>query len=287
MSVRLNSTVVLVALALALAGCGRKPVKPPPPEPDYTPGGLYKPGVPDGAPEGVLDFEAIPEPVPRAEPLARYGNRSPYTVLGRSYHVLGSAEGYLERGIASWYGTKFHGRATSSLEPYDMYKYTAAHRTLPLPTYVRVTNLDNGRSVVVRVNDRGPFHSDRLIDLSYIAAAKLGMLEAGTAPVEVRALVPGEGPALATAPVEAVPESGQSESRIWLQLGSFRDEDNARRLQRRLREAGVRETEVSRARIDRRTIWRVRVGPLPGAGIAAEIERLARLGFAPATPVRE
>ena len=203
----------VVALALLLGACAGKPTKPSAPEaesaetprssgprlarPDqpgeYTAGGLYKPGVADSAPTQVPDISALREPTPKDEPRARYGNRSPYTVLGRSYHVMDSARGYVERGTASWYGEKFHGRATSSLEPYDMYAFSAAHKTLPLPTYARVTNLENGRSVVVRVNDRGPFHGTRLIDLSYAAAIKLGMHVKGTAAVEVRALGTGEG----------------------------------------------------------------------------------------------
>ena len=158
---------------------------------NYTPGGLYAPGVPDSAPEGgIPDIDLIPEPEVVDEPRSRYGNRSPYTVLGKSYRVLDSAAGYDEVGIASYYGNKFHGRRTSNLEVYDMYAFTAAHKTLPLPSYARVTNLDNGRSVVVRVNDRGPFHDGRVIDLSYAAAVKLGMVDRGTARVEVRALTP-------------------------------------------------------------------------------------------------
>ena len=167
----------------------RKPWKPLGP---YTPGGLYAPGVADGAPDIPADVANPPEPVPHAEPLSHYGNRTPYVVLGKTYAVLPSAIGYIERGVASWYGTKFDGRATSNFEPYDMYQFTAAHRTLPLPSYARVTNLDNGRSVIVRVNDRGPFHEGRLIDLSYAAAVKLGVNVHGTANVEVSGINPDE-----------------------------------------------------------------------------------------------
>ncbi|HEV2608205.1 MAG TPA: septal ring lytic transglycosylase RlpA family protein [Xanthomonadaceae bacterium] len=167
----------------------RKPWKPLGP---YTRGGLYAPGVADGAPDIPADVANLPEPVPHAEPLSHYGNRSKYVVLGKTYTVLPSAAGYVERGVASWYGTKFDGRATSNFEPYDLYQFTAAHRTLPLPSYARVTNLDNGRSVIVRVNDRGPFHDGRLIDLSYAAAVKLGVNAHGTANVEVRGIDPGQ-----------------------------------------------------------------------------------------------
>ncbi|SIQ16846.1 septal ring lytic transglycosylase RlpA family protein [Solilutibacter tolerans] len=159
---------------------------------NYVAGGLYAPGVADTVPSYIPNVDAIPEPEVREEPRSRYGNRSPYKVLGKSYTVLDRPHGYVERGKASYYGNKFHGRRTSNQEVYDMYAFTAAHRSLPLPSYARVTNLDNGKSVVVRVNDRGPFHSGRLIDLSYAAAVKLGYRERGTANVEVRALTPGE-----------------------------------------------------------------------------------------------
>jgi rare lipoprotein A len=159
---------------------------------DYTRGGLYAPHIQDSAPDGLADVDLIPEPEVTNEPRSRYGNRSPYMVLGKSYAVLPSAEGYDETGIASFYGNKFHGRRTSSLEVYDMYAFSAAHKTLPLPSFARVTNLANGKSVVVRVNDRGPFHDGRIIDLSYAAAVKLGVDRTGTARVEVRGLSAGE-----------------------------------------------------------------------------------------------
>jgi len=154
-------------------------------------GDLYKPDEPDSVPADIPDVDRIPDAIVRSEAPSRYGNRS-YSVLGKRYQVLESAEGYDEVGMASFYGNKFHGRRTSNLEVYDMYAMTAAHKTLPLPSYARVTNLDNGRSVVVRVNDRGPFHAGRIIDLSYAAAVKLGYRDRGTARVEVQGLA---GPA--------------------------------------------------------------------------------------------
>ena len=201
------------SLALALAACAANPPKQAPPlasskparahpapgASPYAPaqedlskrggmvGDLYKPGEPDTVPTDIPDVDRIPEPTVRAEPKSRYGNRS-YSVLGQRYQVLDSAEGYDEVGTASFYGNKFHGRRTSNLEVYDMYAFTAAHKTLPLPSYARVTNLDNGRSVVVRINDRGPFHPGRIIDLSYAAAVKLGYRDKGTARVEVKGL---------------------------------------------------------------------------------------------------
>jgi rare lipoprotein A len=156
---------------------------------DYVAGGLFAPHIKDSIPDYVPDVDAIPEPEVKDEPLSRYGNRT-YSVLGKTYRVRDSAHGYVEEGRASYYGNKFHGRRTSNQEVYDMYAFTAAHKTLPLPSYVRVTNLDNGKSVVVRVNDRGPFHAGRVIDLSYAAAVKLGFVKQGTARVEVRALMP-------------------------------------------------------------------------------------------------
>ncbi|KQY54959.1 septal ring lytic transglycosylase RlpA family protein [Lysobacter sp. Root494] len=159
---------------------------------DYVAGGLYAPHVRDSVPDEIPDVDAIPEPEVTNEPRSAVGNRKTYAVLGKKYEVLDDAKGYVETGVASYYGKKFHGRRTSNLEVYDMYAFSAAHKTLPLPSFARVTNLDNGKSVIVRVNDRGPFHSGRLIDLSYAAATKLGYVSQGTARVEVRALMPGE-----------------------------------------------------------------------------------------------
>ena len=159
------------------------------------------PSAPPSAPPAIP--QAVPDAVPRVEPRSRYGNPTYYEVFGKRYYVLASSADYVERGVASWYGPGFHKERTSTLEPYDMYGMTAAHRTLPLPAYVRVTNLENGRSVVVRVNDRGPFVGNRIIDLSYTAAARLDMLRNGTAMVEVRSIDPtspqGAGAVLATA----------------------------------------------------------------------------------------
>ncbi|QSX78748.1 septal ring lytic transglycosylase RlpA family protein [Agrilutibacter solisilvae] len=159
---------------------------------NYVAGGLYAPGERDSVPGELPDVDAIPEPEVTDEPRSAVGNRKSYTVLGKRYQVMDSARDFVETGTASFYGNKFHGRRTSNMEVYDMYTFSAAHKTLPLPSFARVTNLDNGKSVVVRVNDRGPFHPGRVIDLSYAAAAKLGYVSKGTARVEVRALTPGE-----------------------------------------------------------------------------------------------
>lgn len=178
---------------------------------NYTAGGLYKPGVSDTTPDHLPDLDCIAEPMVTAEARSPIGNRSPYTVLGKKYQVLDKVDGYVEQGTASYYGNKFHGRRTSNQEVYDMYAFTAAHKTLPLPSFARVTNLDNGQSVVVRVNDRGPFHDGRVIDLSYAAAYKLGITQRGTGRVEVRALTPGKDErgyaAAPSASTSAVPAS--------------------------------------------------------------------------------
>ncbi|MCS3810602.1 septal ring lytic transglycosylase RlpA family protein [Xanthomonas sp. 4461] len=155
---------------------------------DYTAGGLYKPGVKDTTPDHVPNVACIPEPLVTDEPRSAVGNRSPYEVLGKRYVVMDNPGDYVERGTASYYGSKFHGRLTSNKEVYDMYAFTAAHKTLPLPSFALVTNTDTGDSVVVRVNDRGPFHDGRVIDLSYAAAVKLGITGKGTGNVEVRGL---------------------------------------------------------------------------------------------------
>lgn len=195
-------------------GCtGQSPYAPAQEDPStrghYVAGGLYRPGVKDTTPEYIPNVECIPEPRVVDEPRSPVGNRSPYTVLGKKYHVMERPGGYAERGTASYYGAKFHGRRTSNQEVYDMYAFTAAHKTLPLPSFARVTNLDNGKSVVVRVNDRGPFHEGRVVDLSYAAAVKLGIVARGTGRVEVRALTPGEaGPPLAAAATTALPATG-------------------------------------------------------------------------------
>jgi rare lipoprotein A len=194
----------------ASSGGRRSPYAPAQEDPskrgDYVAGGLYAPHIDDSAPDDLPDVDAIPEPIVKTEPRSRYGNRS-YSVLGKRYDVMAATDGYVEQGLASYYGKKFHGRRTSMLEVYDMYAFSAAHKTLPLPSYARVTNLANGKSVVVRVNDRGPFHAGRIIDLSYAAAVKLGVHRAGVAKVEVRALGAGEsafGAASDQAPADSV-----------------------------------------------------------------------------------
>lgn len=240
--------------ALLLAGCslGAHRAKPTPaPAPTPLP-----------APANV---EAVPDAVPRAEPRSAHGNPPFYDVMGHRYFVLATAEGYTERGVASWYGPTFHGVNTSSGEVYDMYGMTAAHKTLPLPTYARVTNLRNGMSVVVRINDRGPFVANRLIDLSYTAAAKLDMLREGTTLVEVRTLTPG-------VPDELTRSAAAPPPALYVQAGAFADPDNAQRLLTRLQAAGLSGAFVLSPVAGHSHLFRVRLGPVTSV---ADFDQLA------------
>jgi len=247
------------------------------------------PSVPphDSAPVNPPDLSYLPDPVPRTEPLSKYGNKSPYEVLGKTYYVLPSPDNYKEYGNASWYGTKFHGQKTSSGELYDMYQLTAAHRSLPIPSYVRVTNLDNHRTAIVRVNDRGPFHSERLIDLSYAAAVKLGFADKGTARVVVELVdgtdqmvakaeptpssVAAKAPSMALAdvpPEPAVPEPG----RIFLQAGAFRDAAGAERLRSDL--SDIVDAGVHVERLPHDQYYHVRIGPVARMSEATRLQEL-------------
>ncbi len=231
--------------------------------------------VPSGPPP---DISKLVEPVPKVEPRALYGNKSPYSVLGRTYNVLPSARGYVERGIASFYGNKFHGYKTSSLENYDMYGFTAASKTLPLPSYARVTNLANGKSVIVRINDRGPFHEDRVIDLSYVAAVKIGLWPKGTGLVEVRGIDPGE-PMRDLPPPPAAAPAGHLPG-IYLQVGAFSDAGNAEQVAQRLRAGNFAPVQVMDAEINGRTVHRVRLGPLPDVDSSDRIsDRIVGMGL--------
>ncbi len=230
----------------------------------------------DSVPTTALDISKLVEPVPVVEPRSLYGNKSPYSVRGRSYHVLPSARGYDERGIASFYGNKFHGYKTSSLETYDMYKFSAASTTLPLPSYAKVTNLQNGKNVIVRINDRGPFHEGRLIDLSYAAAVKIGIWPKGTGQVEVVGIDPSN-------PASELPRSPvvtSSQPGIFLQVGAFSEADNAERLAQRLREANLGAVQLSDVLVNGQAVHRVRIGPLANVNRADQIsDRIERMGL--------
>jgi rare lipoprotein A len=213
-------------------------------------------------------------------------------VLGRTYTLRDSCAGYVERGIASWYGTKFHGHLTSNRESYDMYQFSAAHKTLPLPCFARVTNLDNGRSIIVRINDRGPFHEDRIIDLSYAAAVKLGIQATGTGLVEVRAIDPGKpepklpetlqasrarpsGHEASGRMAESAPAPARKAS-LYVQAGAFSDRDNAKKLEAKLEEKGVRDVFLDTIDRGGRALHRVRIGPLAGVDAADRLTALLR-----------
>jgi rare lipoprotein A len=226
-----------------------------------------------------VDFGKIPEPVPVAEPLSRYGNKSPYTVRGETYRVLPTAAGYDERGIASYYGKKFHGYKTSDLETYDMYRFSAASKVLPLPSFARVTNLENGKSVIVRVNDRGPFVPNRIIDLSLAAAVRIGIWPKGTGLVEVQGIDPGH-PNAEPAPVTAVTPRTGRQPRLYVQVGAFGDSGNAERLASRLRGLELGPVRVVAVQIGGRTLRRVQIGPLPDAdAVDRTTARLDSLGL--------
>jgi rare lipoprotein A len=272
LSGRLLTAPVGLAAAFGLAGCLTTAAPP-----------VSNNGIPPAPPAVVPP--AVPDAAPRAEPRSRHGNPPFYDVFGKRYYVLSSSAAYLERGVASWYGPGFHKVRTSTGEQYDMYGMTAAHKTLPLPAYVRVTNLQNGRSVVVRVNDRGPFVGNRIIDLSYTAASRLDMLRNGTAMVEVRALdVPPATPDPgATAPSGAgTVESGSATTSadrtvLFVQAGAFADPANAEHLAAKLRDRGYGKIFIRDDLIAGRKMYRVRIGPVPNVPefdrIVAALER--------------
>jgi rare lipoprotein A len=286
--------LLVVAVVLAVSGCGTmtRTATPPPSAPAPAPapatpgkGAYYKDDGP-GA-NAPANLAAIPDAVPKAEPLNRAANR-PYQALGRDYVPMTQLAPFRQNGIGSWYGRRYHGAKTSSGEVYDMYAMTAAHPTLPIPSYVRVTNPANGRSVVVRVNDRGPFLADRIIDLSYAAAWKLGYVDAGSARVEVESILPGQpvpavAAALAPAPVRPPETKPTAEAKgVYLQLGAFSSQEGA---------------DSFRARIYRELTWlsdtiqivpagalyRLHLGPYPSQDEARSMaDRIqAELSFRP------
>lgn len=249
----------LVPMALALlAGCAALPPPdraPPPPPPERDAGPAEPPP----------SLASLPPPRVRVEPKSATGN-SPYVVFGKRYEVLDSAAGYRREGKASWYGQKFHGRRTSSGEPYDMFKLTAAHRSLPIPTYVRVVNLDNGRGTIVRVNDRGPFHPDRIIDLSYAAAVKLGFHDQGIANVRVESVLPAGSHA-----------SAPSQGRFFVYAGPFKALADADATHAKVGALVPAPADVVRWK----GTLRVRVGPLATRAAAERLRALLEFQDAP------
>ncbi|WP_432471859.1 septal ring lytic transglycosylase RlpA family protein [Amphritea sp. HPY] len=267
---KLGSKLILLTILASLVGCsgnsGRYSIKQ------------------DHGPAQAVDVSNVPDAVPRAEPKSRGGNKSPYRVLGKTYYVMPSSLGYKERGTASWYGKKFHGHKTSNGEVYNMYGMSAAHKSLPLPTFVKVTNTANGRQVIVRVNDRGPFHGGRIIDLSYAAAKKLDMLGHGTANVEVEAIDPGSwnsttvvAAGSATAPVTRSEPGGSR----YLQVGAFSlqatADDAKRQLQTMFPGYPVRVAPVQRSD---QVLYRVQIGPVRlDANLAELVSRVEAAGY--------
>jgi peptidoglycan lytic transglycosylase len=280
--------LLLLVLAAALAGCGSIPKSSGPDKPG-TFGKYYSD---DGPPAAVPDNLAeIPDAIPRDEPFHRFANR-PYTVFGQTYVPMVDQQPTKERGLASWYGRKFHGQKTSSGETYDMFAMTAAHKTMPIPSYARVTNVKTGQSVVVRINDRGPFHSNRIIDLSYAAAARIGIAGAGSGLVEVERIVPGPGvrgealqstavapPVLASV---QTPLIAREPAGLWLQLGAFSSLEGAESFRDHVARSLAWNLEpIDIARRD--GVHRVRLGPYRNAEEAAAIGDKVRrsLGIAP------
>jgi len=265
---------IVSAILLAMIACSSAPV--PAPTPESPNAGRYSISQ-DRAPTRILDPSSIPEVIP--EPLNRTGagNRSPYTVLGKSYRVLATEEGYFERGVASWYGEKFHGHKTSNGEVFDMFLASAAHKSLPIPSFLRVTNLDNNRSIVVRVNDRGPFHGDRVIDLSYAAAVKLGYADRGTARVQLESIVASGASrdrGVATTSTQNETLRVISTASKYLQIGAFSELSTAREVSSRVEEITslpvfIRSVNTSNNKI----LHRVRVGPISDSG---QIQRVSQ-----------
>lgn len=246
--------------------------------------------VRDGAPESYdRDWRTIKDATPVALPFSRYGNPDTYEVFGQSYQVMASNDGFSEEGLASWYGTKFHGRRTSSGEAYDMYAMTAAHKTLRIPSYVEVTNLSNNRKAIVKVNDRGPFHEGRVIDLSYAAATKLGVAETGTAPVTLRVIEAGqpvndEVPKVKTAAVvnkgtdksvvadfTGTPFEEQVENAIYVHVAAFSSEDNAIKMLEYLRGRQFKSVRIYIEHKQQSLLYHVRIGPVPSMLVAEKL----------------
>ena len=244
---------LVVLLLLGIAACSTAP---------------KKHVVPKRSP---AELAGIPDAVPKVEPRSKLGNMRTYEVFGKRYYVLDSEDGFKQKGIASWYGPQFHGKKTSSGEAYDMYAMTAAHKTLPLPSYLEVENLENGRKVIVRVNDRGPFHDNRVVDLSYTAAIKLDMIAKGTALVEIRAINPGTHRGGAA---PARPRSGAAKKSMpldfYIQVGVFSDFNNAERLKNKLRALNT-PVQLEAAVLDSGVGFRVKIGPLNNIEVADEI----------------
>jgi len=271
--------LLVLSCSLLLLGCVHHEPKTTGTEPPYNPNdGRYKQDK-DSGPQGEIDLSHIPDAVPRREVRTTAGNKNPYTVLGKTYHLIDDETSYRERGYASWYGNKFNGFHTSNGELYDMYAMTAAHKTLPIPSYVRVTNVSNGKSVVVRVNDRGPFHAGRIIDLSYAAAQRIGIHKTGTGLVDVEIVLPNDA-----APIPRRPESNNSAvieaalpAGTYLQIGAFAQQEAAAQLAASVG-SKITYPVVIHSAATPKEIHRVRLGPFKDAkNLQDARDQLARL----------
>ncbi|HHJ35916.1 MAG TPA: septal ring lytic transglycosylase RlpA family protein [Gammaproteobacteria bacterium] len=228
-------------------------------------------GVKDSAPANYSKrWDEIPDAVPEAVKPSRYGNPDSYEVFGKTYHVKESSEGFRQKGIASWYGNKFHGQRTSSGEEYDMYAMTAAHKTLPIPVYVEVTNIDNGRVAIVKVNDRGPFHPGRIIDLSYAAATKLGVAQTGTANVSIR-VVSSAGEKNRRRSDAIVESPADEDGKLYVQVAAFATEENALQQLGKLQSEGFSDVRLHTESKKGKAVYRVRIGPLPSDHVAKTV----------------
>ncbi|WP_423823368.1 septal ring lytic transglycosylase RlpA family protein [Salinisphaera sp. SPP-AMP-43] len=312
---RLSAILAVLAAITLIAGCASTP-------PSQSKGGGYYQN--DGPPDQTdIDLSQYPDAIPKNAPKSKYGNPTSYTALGKRYYVLKSADGFTQTGRASWYGRQFDGGRTSSGEPYNMFAMTAAHKRLPIPSWVQVTNLDNHRQVVVKVNDRGPFHKGRIIDLSYVAARRLGIVGAGSAPVRIRTVTPGSvdqakppaandpppsaplrraqnppdsadptrpsrtsqpaRPAAAASETTAPARASSLQPSGELQIGAFSSAARADRARDQARAAGIDPVSVVPPSPDMK-LYRVRVGPFDTSAARYNArQQLADAGF----PVRE
>jgi rare lipoprotein A len=228
-------------------------------------------GVSDSAPANYTkQWDEVPDAVPVAVKPSKYGNPDKYTVMGKTYYVKDSSDGFRQKGIASWYGSKFHGRRTSSGEEYSMYSMTAAHKTLPIPVYVEVTNIDNGRVGIVKVNDRGPFHEGRIIDLSYAAATRLGVAQTGTANVKIRVVTPETGKQRQGGDVSVKSSTAESD-KLYVQVAAFSTEKSAIQHLEKLQGEGFFDVRLYLETKKGKTIYRVRIGPLPTEHVAKNV----------------
>lgn len=280
--------VYVIAGTLFLTACGELPHRSSGNGQRYE---LTHDRAPDVVPSAAL-LDAVPNAVPKNEPLSKYGNPETYEVFGQRYRVMKSRVGFTEKGDASWYGLKFHGKRTSSGEAYDMYAMTAAHKTLPLPTYVEVTNLDNNKKVVVKVNDRGPFHEGRIIDLSYAAAHKLEILQQGTGRVSIRAIDPAGYEVAPETQVVAEPmpldesEMILAKTDLYIQVGAYQDKKNFQAALSKLLESEMADVQIKLNKELPKVIYRLRVGPLSSMDQANQItDSLKQLGFTPSSVI--